>query len=30
LILAAQIGAAVVGAAAVGIGVWLYNRNKDK
>lgn len=30
LILAAQIGAAVAGAAAVGIGVWLYNRNKDK
>lgn len=28
--LLAQIGAAVVGAAAVGIGVWLYRRNKKK
>ena len=28
--LLAQIGAAVIGAAAVGIGVWLYKRNKKK
>lgn len=28
--LLAQIGAAVIGAAVVGIGVWLYKRNKKK
>lgn len=26
--LLAQIGAAVIGATAVGIGIWLYKRNK--
>lgn len=28
--LLAQIGAAVVGAAAVGVGIWLYKRNKKR
>lgn len=26
----AEVGAAVVGVAAIGIGIWLYNKNKDK
>lgn len=29
-LLRAEVGAAIVGVAAIGIGVWLYNRKKDK